>query len=125
MFAQALCGKIRDMMQSPWYQQAFAARYKDGHSRAKYFETREEGGVFAVSATGAITGRPADFILYDDPHEIGNWNNERKLDLVWANFNTVISRLNDRVNGRILVVAHRVSDKDLSSYLLRFGEGRT
>jgi len=75
--------------------------------------------VCAVSATGAITGRPADFILYDDPHEIGDWNNERKLDLVWANFNIVVSRLNDRVKGRILVVAHRVSDKDLSSYLLQ------
>ncbi|SHG55811.1 phage terminase large subunit [Bradyrhizobium erythrophlei] len=118
-FAEALCGKIRNMMQSPWYQQAFTTRIKDGHSRANDFETRDGGGIFAVSATGAITGRPADFILYDDPHEIGDWNNERKLDLVWANFNTVISRLNDRVNGRILVVAHRVSDKDLSSYLLQ------
>jgi predicted phage terminase large subunit-like protein len=118
-FAEALCGKIRNMMQSPWYQQAFTTRIKDGHSRANDFETREGGGVFAVSATGAITGRPADFILYDDPHEISDWNNDRKLDLVWANFNTVLSRLNDKVSGRILVVAHRVSDKDLSSYLLQ------
>jgi predicted phage terminase large subunit-like protein len=107
------------MMQSPWYQQAFKTRIKEGHSRANDFETREGGGVFAVSATGAITGRPADFIIYDDAHEIGDWNNDRKLDLVWANFNTVVSRLNDRVKGRILVVAHRVSEKDLSSYLLQ------
>jgi predicted phage terminase large subunit-like protein len=118
-FAEALCGKIRNMMQSPWYQQAFTTRIRDGHSRANDFETRDGGGVFAVSATGAITGRPADFIIYDDPHEIGDWNNDRKLDLVWANFNTVVSRLNDRVKGRILVVAHRVSEKDLSSYLLQ------
>jgi predicted phage terminase large subunit-like protein len=118
-FAEALCGKIRDMMQSTWYQSAFATRIKDGHSRANDFETREGGGVFAISATGAITGRPADFIIYDDPHEIGDWNNDRKLDLVWANFNTVVSRLNNRVSGRILVVAHRVSEKDLSSYLLQ------
>jgi predicted phage terminase large subunit-like protein len=118
-FAEALCGKIRNMMQSSWYQQAFTTRIKDGHSRANDFETRDGGGVFAVGATGAITGRPADFIIYDDPHEIGDWNNDRKLDLVWANFNTVVSRLNDRVSGRILVVAHRVSEKDLSSYLLQ------
>jgi predicted phage terminase large subunit-like protein len=118
-FAEALCGKIRSMMQSPWYQQAFTTRIKDGHSRANDFETREGGGVFAVSATGAITGRPADRIIYDDPHEIGDWNNDRKLDLVWANFNTVLSRLNDKVNGQILVVAHRVSENDLSSHLLQ------
>jgi predicted phage terminase large subunit-like protein len=118
-FAEALCGKIRDMMQLPWYQQAFATRIKEGHSRANDFATREGGGVFAVAATGAITGRPADFIIYDDPHEIGDWNNERKLDLVWVSFNTVLSRLNNKVGGRMLVIAHRVSDKDLSSYLLQ------
>ena len=118
-FAEALCGKIRDIMQSPWYQQAFATRIKDGHSRANDFETREGGGVFAAAATGAITGRPADFIIYDDPHEIGDWNNERKLELVWTSFNTVLSRLNNKVGGRMLVIAHRVSDKDLSSYLLQ------
>jgi predicted phage terminase large subunit-like protein len=118
-FAEALCGKIRGIIQSPWYQQAFATRIKEGHSRANDFETREGGGVFAAAATGAITGRPADFIIYDDPHEIGDWNNDRKLDLVWASFNTVLSRLNNKVGGRMLVIAHRVSEKDLSSYLLR------
>lgn len=118
-FAEALCGKIRNMMQSPLYQQAFATRIKEGHSRANDFETCEGGGVFAVAATGAITGRPADFIIYDDPHEIGDWNNDRKLDLVWASFNTILSRLNNKVGGRMLVVAHRVSETDLSSYLLQ------
>src|SRR4051794_11960861 len=117
-FAEALCRKIRDLMQSPWYQRAFATRIKDGHSRANDFETIEGGGVYAAGATGAITGRPADFVIYDDPHEIGDWNNERKLDLVWANFNTVLSRLHDKVRCRILVVAHRVSDNDLPSHLL-------
>ena len=75
---------------------------------------------YATGTTGAITGRPADFIIYDDPHEIGDWNNERKLDLVWTSFNTVLSRLNNTVNGgRMLVIAHRVSDQDLSSHLLQ------
>jgi len=117
-FAEALCRKIRAMLQSPWYQRTFDTRIKDGHSRANDFETTEGGGVYAVSATGAITGRPADFIIYDDPHEIGDWNNERKLDLVWDSFNTVLSRLNNTVGGRMLVIAHRVSEDDLSSHLL-------
>jgi predicted phage terminase large subunit-like protein len=106
------------MMMSSWYQQAFETRIRQGHSRANDFQTREGGGVFAASAQGAITGRSADFIIYDDPHEITNWNNERKLDLVWENFNIVLSRLNDRVKGRVLVVAHRISDRDISSHLL-------
>jgi predicted phage terminase large subunit-like protein len=118
-FAEALSRKIRHLMQSAWYQKAFAAtRIKEGHSRANDFETTAGGGVFAAGATGAITGRSADCIIYDDPSEIGDWNNERKLDLVWANFNTVLSRLQDKVRGQAIVVAHRVSENDLSSHLL-------
>jgi predicted phage terminase large subunit-like protein len=117
-FAAWLCRRIRDLMQSTWYQRAFATRIREGHARANDFETNEGGGVYAAGATGAITGRAADFIIYDDPHEITDWNNDRKLELVWANFNTILSRLNDRVRGRVLVVAHRVSDDDLSSHLL-------
>jgi len=117
-YAEKLSEDIREMMLSPWYRQAFETRIQHGHSRANDFKTIEGGGVFAVGATGAITGRSADFIVYDDPHEINDWNNERKLNSVLENFNTVLSRLNDRVIGRVLVVAHRVSEQDLSSYLL-------
>jgi predicted phage terminase large subunit-like protein len=118
-FAEFLCGKIRNMMQTLWYQQAFPTRIKEGHSRANDFATREGGGVFAVAATGSITGRTADFIIYDDPHEIGDWNNERKLALVRENFNTILSRLQDKANGPVLVIAHRVSEDDLSAELLK------
>jgi hypothetical protein len=118
-FAESLCGRIRDMMQSPWYQKAFDTRIQEGHSRANDFATREGGGVFAVAAAGAITGRTADFIIYDDPHEIGDWINERKLALVKDNFNTVLSRLHDKAAGPVLVIAHRVSENDLSAELLK------
>lgn len=118
-FAEALCSRIRDLMKSKWYQATFATRIKEGHSRANDFGTHAGGGVFAASATGAITGRPAEVVIYDDPHEISDWNNERKLELVWNNFNTLLSRLRDKVRGRIIVIAHRVSDSDLSSNLLK------
>lgn len=118
-FADSLCAKIRDMMQTPWYQKAFATRIKEGHSRANDFATRENGGVFAVAATGAITGRTADWIIYDDPHEISDWNNERKVNLVKDNFNTILSRLQDKAHGPVIVIAHRVSDNDLSAELLK------
>src|SRR5215218_7601818 len=40
-FAETLCRKIRDLMQSPWYQRAFETRIKEGHSRANDFETTQ------------------------------------------------------------------------------------
>jgi predicted phage terminase large subunit-like protein len=117
-FAEALCSKIRDLMQSDWYRQAFATRIKEGHARANDFATVEGGGIFAVGATGAVTGRTADLVIYDDPHEIGDWNNDRKLEIVRNNFNTLLSRLHDKVTGRVLVAAHRVSENDLSAFLM-------
>lgn len=120
-FAEALASRVRDLMLSSWYRETFATRIKDGHARANDFGTTGGGGVFAVGATGAVTGRTADVILYDDPHEISDWNNQRKRDLVRNNFNTLLSRLQDKVRGRILVAAHRVHDDDLSAYLLEQG----
>jgi hypothetical protein len=116
--AEDLCEKIREMMKSAWYKQVFATRIKGGHSRTNDFATEENGGVYAVSATGSVTGRAADVVIYDDPHEISDWNNERKLTLVRDNFNTLLSRLSNKVTGRIIVVAHRLSTRDLSSALL-------
>ena len=118
-FAEFLCRRIRDMIQASWYQKIFSTRIKEGHSRANDFQTSENGGVFAVSATGSITGRTADFIIYDDPNEIGDWNNERKLTLVRDNFNTILSRLQHKAHGKVLVIAHRVSENDLSAVLLQ------
>jgi hypothetical protein len=51
-FAESLCGKIRDMMQSPWYRQAFATRIKEGHSRANDFATQEGWRHFCRSGHG-------------------------------------------------------------------------
>jgi predicted phage terminase large subunit-like protein len=118
-FAASLCDKIRDMMQTGWYRSIFSTRIKEGHSRRNDFQTTEGGGIFAVGATGAVTGRTADFIIYDDPHEISDWNDDRKLSLVRNNFNILLSRLHDKANGPVLVIAHRISWDDLSADLLR------
>ena len=106
-FAESLCGKIRDMMQTAWYRAAFPTRIKDGHSRANDFATTDGGGIFAIAATGAVTGRAAGVIIYDDPHQIGDWNKDRKLQVVRDAFNAILSRLSDKLQGRIIVIAHR------------------
>jgi predicted phage terminase large subunit-like protein len=120
--AKQLCDEVRDLMRSEWYSRSFETRIREDHSRSGDFKTREGGGVFATLATGAITGRAADVVLYDDPHEISDWNDDRKLDLVKDNLTTLLSRLNDKVRGRMIIVAHRVSDNDLSSHLLKEDE---
>ena len=51
-----------------------------GHARANDFGTTAGGGVFAVGAMGSVTGRTADVIIYDDPHEIGDWQQFAQAD---------------------------------------------
>jgi len=116
--AEDLCEKIRELMMASWYKEVSSTRIKSGHSRTNDFATEQGGGVFAASATGAVTGRPADVVIYDDPLGIGDWNNEKKLTLVFHNFNTLLSRLHNKLIGRIIVVAHRLNTRDLSSALL-------
>ena len=97
--AESLCEKIRGILQSDWYQRAFATRLKEGHSRKNDFATNKNGGVFATAATGNVTGRPADFLIADDPHDAYDWNNEEKLSRVRTHFSTLLARMNDPVNG--------------------------
>jgi hypothetical protein len=56
-------------------------------------------------------------IIVDDPHDIGD-EIEQIQDTI-EKFNTVLlSRLNDRKNGGVLVIAHRVNERDLSAHLI-------
>jgi hypothetical protein len=72
----------------------------------------------ATSFRGGFTGRRADVIIVDDPHDISDELEE--IESTIKCFNTVLlSRLNNRKNGRMLVVAHRVHEHDLSAHLLQ------
>ncbi len=75
-------------------------------------------GVFVTSFAARFTGHRADVIIIDDPHDIGDGIEE--IEKTIEVFNTkLLSRLNDRKNGRVLVVGHRVHERDLSASLLQ------
>ena len=121
--AEKISRQIRSIILAPWYQEIFSTRLKKGHAKAMDFETEDGGGVFASSINGIITGFGADIIIVDDPHNISDVRNPELLDDTVATFHTVVrSRLNNRKTGRILVIAHRIHDRDLSAHLL--GQGK-
>jgi predicted phage terminase large subunit-like protein len=95
----------------------FATRIKRGHAEVTDFGTIAGGGVFVTSFSGRFTGRRADVIVVDDPHDIGDGVDE--IEKTVQTFHTVLmSRLNNRMRGRVLIVAHRVYERDLSASLL-------
>ena len=116
--SKAIARNIRTILQSGWFKELFATRIKRGHAEVTDFGTTSGGGVFVTSFHGRFTGRRADVIIVDDPHDIRD--DLDQIESTIESFSTVLlSRLNSRKKGRVLVVAHRVHERDLSAYLLR------
>ena len=115
--SKSIARKSRSILQSAWFKLLFTTRLEKGHAEVTDFGTTAGGGVFVTSFRAGFTGRRADVILVDDPHDIGDEIDQ--IEDTIEKFNTVLlSRLNDRKNGRVLVIAHRVNEGDLSAHLI-------
>ena len=78
------------------------------------------GGVRSLSIEGGVTGLGADFIIVDDPVEIKDCGNIKRLERVNELFdNEIKTRLNNPKHGCIVVIAHRISEDDLPGHLLK------
>jgi predicted phage terminase large subunit-like protein len=116
--SKAIARNILAILQAPWFKQVFETRIKKGHAEVTDFGTTSGGGVFVTSFHGRFTGRRADVILVDDPHDIADGHEQ--IESTIEIFSTVLmSRLNDHKTGRVLVVAHRVHERDLSAQLMQ------
>jgi phage terminase large subunit-like protein len=84
--------------------------------------TTAGGSRYATSVGGALTGRGADLIIVDDPLKAEEAMSEqaRKRVIEWY-AGTLVSRLNDKENGPIIVVMQRLHENDLAGHLLDQG----
>lgn len=113
------------VMKSPWFQRVFLKTKisKDRHT-AYDFTTTARGGRFSTSVEGTLTGRGGNYIIIDDPikpTEIGSENTFAKLNQWYRN--TLLSRLNNKETGCIIVIMQRLHEDDLSGYLLEKESG--
>ena len=116
--SKTIARNIRTLLQSTWYKELFVTRIKKGHAAVEDFDTASGGGVFVTTFGGGFTGRRADVIIVDDPHDISD-KLERIGDTIEFFSTVLLSRLNDRRNGRVLVIAYRAHERDLSAYLMQ------
>ena len=121
-YAQDLADKhaadCRAVMQSDWYQKVFPTRLA-GRTARNDFTTTRNGGRMATSIGGVLTGRGADVIIIDDPLKPEQALSEPAR--VGANRwfdNTLLSRLNDKENGAIVVIMQRLHADDLTGHVL-------
>ena len=120
--AEQIARSIRSILQADWFKKIFDTRIAKGHAKAKNFATTAGGALYAASIDGSITGFGADVIIVDDPHNITDAGHPEQLERTIERFDTIImSRLNNRKKGRVIVIAHRIHDMDLSAHLLAGG----
>jgi predicted phage terminase large subunit-like protein len=82
--------------------------------------TTLNGFRLAISVDGTLTGRGGDIIIIDDPiAALAARSQKAREHVVDWYFNTLLSRLDDKQNGAIVLVMQRLHEDDLAGVLLR------
>jgi len=111
---------FRAVLESPWYRAAFpTARIGPFKNTETEIELTARGFRLATSVGGTLTGRGGDIIVIDDPLKPDDALSETKRSAANQWFtNTLLSRLDDKRTGAIVVVMQRVHIDDLTGFLL-------
>ncbi len=109
----------RRIMLSDWYRRVFPARLSPQRQAVSEFETTAQGCRIATSVGGVLTGRGADIIIIDDPLKPEEALSQayRRAANEWFD-HTLYSRLNDKQQGAIVLIMHRLHEDDLTGHVL-------
>jgi len=118
--ARKFSNDFRALIDTHWYKTLFPwtriGEYKDSEIETQF---TARGSRLATSVGGTLTGRGGDIIVIDDPLRADDATSETKRTgaNLWFN-NTLLSRLDDKRVGAIVVVMQRVHIDDLTGFLL-------
>lgn len=117
--ASKLAADCKTIMETEWYKEVFPhTRIRTDKKSVMDFETTNHGGRFSTTVFGAVTGRGADWIILDDPLKPADALSDTMREKVNETYgNTILSRLNNKNTGRILLVMQRLHKHDLSGFL--------
>ena len=119
--ADKLAGDCRSLMTSQWYQDLFpSTRLVARRPMLSDYATTERGFRLSTSVGGVLTGRGADYIILDDPLKPEEALSETQRNSVndWYD-HSLITRLNDKASGRIILVMQRLHEVDLVGHVLQ------
>jgi predicted phage terminase large subunit-like protein len=118
--ADKLARDCRTLMLSSFYQSLFTrTRLSPDKQSVNDFTTTRQGFRMSTSVGGVLTGRGADIIILDDPLKPDDALSETRRKGVndWYD-NTLLSRLNNKEQGVIIIVMQRVHQDDLVGHVL-------
>lgn len=113
--------KRKAIAQSAWYKALFPltrlARVRDLE-----LTTTAHGSILGVGVGGAVLGRGADLIIVDDPLkgiEAASKAGRARVNDFYDN--TLVTRLNDKKEGAMVIVMQRLHQEDLVGHVLERG----
>ena len=122
-YGQDLSDKLardcRSVMSAVWYKALFPARFMPDKKSVNDFMTTNMGFRMSTSVGGVLTGRGANIIIIDDPMKPDEAlsQTQRKRVNDWYD-NTLVSRLNNKNTGCIIIIMQRLHQDDLVGHVL-------
>jgi predicted phage terminase large subunit-like protein len=120
-------GEIRELLKLPDYKKFWDIKIKEDANTKKIWKTTAQGGFYAVSTGGSITGFGAGVmedefggaLIIDDPNNTSHSESDilRERAIMYYT-NTLRSRLNHK-NTPIILIMQRLHEEDLTGFLLR------
>lgn len=125
-YAQDLSDKLsrdcRALMGSGFYRALFETQFAPDKQAMAEFATTMGGFRLATSIGGVLTGRGADLIVIDDPLKAEEaWSDVRRNAVNEWFDTTLLSRLNDKTKGAIVIVMQRLHEDDLIGHAVAKG----
>src|SRR6202158_1016883 len=114
---------FRAVMSSDWYGRVFP-RTKVSREKDTQYETMttDRGYRYATALGGTLTGRGADLIVLDDPQKPEEALSEAHRNSAGQWFDTtLLSRLDSKSEGAVVMVMQRLHEDDLAGRLLEKG----
>jgi len=110
---------FRALMEASWYRDLFPGARIGKKDSETEIELTTRGFRLATSVGGTLTGRGGEIIVIDDPLKPDDALSETKRSTANQWFaNTLLSRLDDKRTGAIVIVMQRVHMDDLTGFLL-------
>ena len=127
-YAQDLADKLaadcRTIATTDWYRNLFpGTQLAAGRQSLQDFTTTANGFRLATSISGVLVGRGADYAIIDDPIRPIEALSETQREAVndWFD-HTLLTRLNNKQTGCIIVVMQRLHENDLVGHVLKYGD---
>lgn len=111
--------KVRDLMDTEKYEELFpAVKLKADSKAAGRWDTSKGGSYFAVGVGGGMTGRGADLLVIDDPHNEIDAMSDLALENAWDWYQSG-PRTRLQPGGAIILVMTRWGTRDLTARLIK------